>query len=81
MGHSHESPASMRLELVLTEIVILALKPVVPWYDSLPEQLDLLLFVVFLVYVLSRVRARLKRQLLDPLKFTSAYVVSAHSSP
>jgi hypothetical protein len=80
IGQSSETPAFTRVEQAPSKIVVLDLKPIqVPWHDLIPDPFYPCLFVVFLFFLQSKIRELLKRRMLAPLKFTSIYVIFAHS--
>jgi hypothetical protein len=65
-------------EHVPSQEIIRAHKNLIHWHDDYHRDYFMTVFVVFIPFVLSRVRERLKGILLAFLKFTSLYVGLIH---
>ncbi|NEW06662.1 hypothetical protein GK047_11615 [Paenibacillus sp. SYP-B3998] len=60
--------------------MIRAHKNLIHWHDDYHREYFITVFVVFILFILSKVREQLKGALLAFLKFTSLYVGIIHSS-
>lgn len=81
LSQFNETPAFLRVKPETSKVSVPVLFPVIPCYlkDDEPDPCLPLLYVIYALFLFSKLRELLKKHMLAPLKFTSDYVVSAPS--
>jgi len=79
-GEAAKNHTIMHLEPVPAKLAVSPFKPLLPTNGyALEKSFYLALLILFLLFLHSKVPEILKRFLLNPIKFTSIYVIVPHS--
>jgi len=78
LSQFNETPAFVRVKPETSDFTVPLLYPIDSWYaeDEEPDPCFPFLYALFGVFLFSKLRELLRKRLLAPLKFTSAYVAS-----